>query len=70
MAANHRTAFLSYLQEKYKGKVHRIEIGGSPYFNDTVVHVEFRIPVDDADELEMYRRINKVIEVIAEGDDG
>jgi hypothetical protein len=34
-----------------------------------IVRVEFHIPADEADELELYRRINKVIHVIAEGDD-
>ena len=32
------------------------------------VHVVFRLP-PEVDEMETFRRINKVIEVIAEGDD-
>ena len=63
-------AFYEYLQYKYKGKVHRIERLYRPDFMGIEVHVMFRIPESDADELEMYRRINYVIDVIAEGNDG
>ena len=63
-------AFRQYLDEKYKGKIYKIERNFDPStFNDMRVIVEFRIPVDEADELEMFRRISKVINVIAEGDD-
>jgi hypothetical protein len=40
-----------------------------PEFMGIEVHVIFRIPDGDADELEMYKRINRVIHVIAEGGD-
>lgn len=61
--------FWEYLHSKYKGKVHKIETLRSPEFMGLRVHVEFIIPDDGADELEMYRRIATVIDVIAEGDD-
>ncbi len=64
--------FLKYIHERYKGKVYRMERLYRPEFMGIEVHIAFHIPVDEADELEMYRRINKVIHVIAEGegDDG
>ncbi len=63
--------FLKYIHERYKGKIHRMERVFNPNtFDHMSVVVEFRIPTHEvADELEMYRRINKVIHVIAEGDD-
>lgn len=61
--------FWEYLHSRYNGKVHRIERHHSPEFMGLRVLVEFRIPEGEGDELEMYRRINKVIEVIAEGND-
>ena len=67
--ANSTTAFANYIHERYKGKVYRMERLNRPEFAGVEVHVMFRIPDGDADELEMYRRINKVIHVIAEGDD-
>lgn len=64
------TAFRQYLDQRYKGKIYKIERQFDPStFNDMRVIVEFRIPIDGADELEMYRRIATVIDVIAEGDD-
>jgi hypothetical protein len=38
-----------------------------PDYSGLEVHVMFRIPESEADELELYRRINTVIQVIAEG---
>lgn len=68
MSVSRDRAFWEYLHSRYEGKVHRLERHHTPEFMGLRVLVEFRIPEDDADEIEMYRRINKVIEVIAEGD--
>lgn len=61
--------FSSHIEERYKGKVRGIE---RMYRADTAsgltVRIEFRLP-PEVDEMETFRRINKVIEVIAEGDD-
>lgn len=65
---NSTTAFANYVQTRYKGKVHRMErLFSATEYGTLIVQVEFRIPEDEADEIEMYKRINKVIEVIAEG---
>jgi hypothetical protein len=65
------TSFRQFLDKRYKGKVYKIDRQFDPStFNDMRVIVEFRIPIEEADELEMFRRITKVIDVIAEGDDG
>lgn len=64
------TSFRQFLDKRYKGKVYKIDRQFDPStFNDMRVIVEFRIPIDGADELEMFRRITKVIDVIAEGSD-
>lgn len=68
MAATHEQAFNDMVWERYKGKVWKIERVYSPEIAGVRVLVEFRIPDGEADELEMYRRINRVIKVIAEGD--
>ena len=61
--------FREYLDNTYKGKIYKIERAYTPEFANIVkVLVMFHIPVDEADEMEMYRRINKVIRVIAEGE--
>jgi hypothetical protein len=60
--------FWEYVHSKYKGKVHRMERLYRPEFIGVEVHIMFRIPIEEADEIEMYKRINKVIHVIAEGD--
>lgn len=65
--SNSTTAFTNYIHERYKGKVHRMERLYRPDHAGLEVHIMFRIPEGEADELEMFRRINKVIEVIAEG---
>ena len=70
MGIDRDRAFQKYVEERYKGKVHRMERLYRPEFIGIEVHVMFRIPEGEADELEMYRRINKVIHVIAEGSDG
>ena len=62
--------FYNYVHERYRGRVHKMERLHRHDFIGIEVLVVFRIPEGDADELEMYRRINKVIQVIAEGDDG
>lgn len=70
MSLDKNQAFWKHVNERFKGKVHRMERTHDPeLFNIVKVYVEFHIPVEEADELEMYRRINKVIHVIAEGDD-
>ena len=68
---NQESMFYEYIKERYKGKVFRIERSTSfdPMREHLVVRVEFHLPVPEVDELEVFRRINKVIEVIAEGDD-
>ena len=68
MAMSKEAAFYEYLRDRYKGKVYKIDRLTNPAYDALIVRVEFHIPVDEADELEMYRRINKVIDVIAEGD--
>jgi hypothetical protein len=62
-------AFQKYVEERYKGKVHRMERLYRPEFIGIEVHVMFRIPEGEADELEMYRRVNRVLEVIADGEE-
>jgi hypothetical protein len=59
--------FVKYIHERYRGKVHRMERLYRPEFMGIEVHVMFRIPDGDADELEMYKRILRVIDVVAEG---
>lgn len=68
--SNGTTAFSNYLQYRYSGKVYKMERLYRPDHTGLEVHVMFRIPEDEADEVEMFKRINKVIEVIAEGGDG
>jgi hypothetical protein len=59
----------NYIINKYKGKVRHMSLNNDPMLGNTVkVHIEFLIPFDEADELEMYRRIIRVIDVVAEGD--
>jgi hypothetical protein len=62
--------FWEYMHSKYEGKIHKIERMHTPDFSGLDVHLVFRIPEGDADEIEIFRRIAKVIDVIAEGDDG
>ena len=63
------TTFRQYLDQRYKGKVYKIErVFDTAAFNDMRVIIEFRIPMDEADELEMFRRISTVIDVIVEGE--
>ena len=67
MSTRKEEGFVKYIHERYRGKVHRMERLYRPEFIGIEVHVMFRIPEGEADELEIYRRINQVIEVIAEG---
>lgn len=60
-------AFAEHINNRYKGKVYKIERASSLTYHKLIVRVEFHIPNDEADELEMFKRINRVIEVIAEG---
>lgn len=58
-----------YVRNTYKGKVRRMAIENNPLFGDSVnVHLEFLIPLGEADELEIFRRIIQVIDVVVEGD--
>jgi hypothetical protein len=64
-------AFYDYVRRRYKGKVWKIErsIALDPMKEHYIVRVEFHLPVDEVeDEIEAYKRINRVIEVIAEGE--
>lgn len=69
MSVGRDAAFWKHIEKRYKGKVWRVERVTNPMHDTLVVRVEFRIPAD-VDEIEMYRRINSVIDVIAEGNDG
>lgn len=69
MALNLDNEFWKHLNFKYAGKIHRLERMHTPEFMGLRVIVEFRMLEDEADEIEMYRRIAKVIDVIAEGED-
>ena len=60
-------AFYEYLRNRYKGKVFKIERLTNHEYDTMIVRVEFHIPADEADEIEMYKRIISVIDVIAEG---
>lgn len=68
MAMSKEAAFYEHLRDRYKGKVYKIERLINPAYDALIVRVEFHLPADEVDELEVYRRINKVIHVIAEGD--
>ena len=58
-----------YVIDKYKGRVKRMAIYNDPMLGDSVnVHLEFIVPLGEADELEIYRRIIQVIDVVVEGD--
>ena len=61
--------FCEYLEDRYKGRMINLERMRELGSNDLLVRLEFRIPDDGVDELEMFRRINRVIEVVVEGDD-
>ncbi len=65
MSMSKEEGFVKYIHERYRGKVHRMERLYRPEFMGIEVHVMFRIP--DGDELEMYKRILRVIDVVAEG---
>ena len=58
--------FCEYIEGRYKGRMLTLERRRAIDTNDLVVRLEFRIPDGDADELEMFRRINRVIEVVVE----
>ena len=69
MAKTLEAVFLEYINNRYKGKVWRIDrtTSLSGFDEHLIVRVEFHLPVTEVDELEVFKRINKVIEVIAEG---
>jgi hypothetical protein len=71
MSLDKDKAFWKYMEDRYKGKVWRIERSThvDPTKESLIVRVEFHLPASEVDEIEVYRRINKVIHVIAEGDD-
>lgn len=62
-------AFCMYTEERFKGKVHSMERVYRPDFEGLTVNVSFRLP-PDLDEIEVFRRINKVLITVVEGDDG
>lgn len=71
MAMDLDGAFWKHVEQRYKGKVWRIErtTSLSGFDEHYIVRVEFHIPVDEVqDEMGVYKRINRVLEVIAEGD--
>lgn len=71
--ANHMShierKFHEFVDQRYKGKVWRLERSThvDPTKESLIVRVEFHLPVSEVDEIEVFRRINKVIEVITEG---
>ncbi len=67
MSTRKEEGFLRYIRERYEGKVHKIERVSNPMWEGLEVHVMFRFPEHEADELEVYKRIISVIDVIAEG---
>ena len=70
MGITREQSFLKYVEERYKGKVRMMERLYLPSESGMRVIIEFHIPDGDAvDELEVYRRINKVIHVVAEGEE-
>ena len=71
MSLDKDKAFWKYMEDRYKGKVWRIERSThvDPTKESLIVRVEFHLPASEVDEIKVYRRINKVIHVIAEGDD-
>lgn len=58
--------FCEYIERRYKGKMIRVERRPSVDSQDLIVRLEFLITDDGVDELEMFRRINRVIEVVVE----
>ena len=62
-------AFCVYTEERFKGKVHTLERVHRTDFDGLMVNVSFRLP-PDLDEIEVFRRINKVLVTVVEGDDG
>jgi len=61
----HNVSLRNYIINKYKGKVRHMSLNNDHTLGDTVkVHIEFLIPVDEADELEIYRRIIRVLDVV------
>ena len=67
MSVTRDKAFWDYVNDRYKGKVYRIEKSSDPMYDRLIVRVEFHLP-SDVDEIEVYRRINQVIEVIVDGE--
>lgn len=62
-------SFHKYLRDKFKGRLIRIEKLNDPHLGVWKLGLVIRIPEHEvADELEIYSRINKVIQVIAEGE--
>ena len=69
--SDYKSEVSKFVIKRYRGKVKRMAINNDPMLGDAVnVYLEFLVPIDEADELEVYRRIIRVIDVIAEGDDG
>lgn len=66
MSASEAVTFQAFIEQRYEGKVYKMERIYRPDYMGLEVHVMFRIPDDGVDELEMFKRINKVINVIVE----
>jgi len=58
--------FCEYIERRYKGSMLRLDRRPSVDGSELVVRLEFRIPNEGVDELEMFKRINRVIEVVVE----
>lgn len=62
-------AFCAYTENRFKGKVHSIERVRRPDLDGLEVRLVFHIPAEQGvDEMEVFRRINNVIEVVVEGE--
>jgi hypothetical protein len=67
VSGSKEAVFIKYIEERYAGKIYKMERLTNPEYDKLIVRVEFHIPADEADEIEMYKRIINVIDVIAEG---
>jgi hypothetical protein len=65
----HNHEVRNYIIHKYKGKIRHMSLNNDHTLGNTVkVQIELLIPFDEADELEIYRRIIRVLDVVVEGD--
>lgn len=70
MSLDRDAAFWRHIEQRFKGKVYKLERTNDPMYDEILVRIEIRVPADEADEIEVYKRIIKVIEVVTEGNDG